>query len=336
MINVKYDYCGYWDHGKWERKGVYTSPLSTDLLAICVTSHLTSFAFLMGGSCKQTKNCSTDEILLNTITTVGCWFSIVGIVGIWLTSLCCKRWRARPSAKMLFHLSIAMAILYGLLLLLDLNETLMHFQFDQGSVSCTIVGVIFQYAVLLLFSWMLLIGYLQYQRHVRLIMARSERTVTKVIAIAWILPLVPTLLLVSIDHGSYRLLPYASDKSVCYPSGNGFTFAVLIPIGLVLISNSYFFGRIFFRISNMSNRNVYQVWMQMRLFLLLFFLLGLTWIFGLGTYFELGYVFNYLLCSTATIQGFVLFIFFVLLNKISRDFWIQFILRRPLNTERDL
>lgn len=290
----------------------------------------------MGGSCKQTKSCNADENLLNTITSVGCWLSIVGIIGIWLTAALCKRWRSRASAKLLLHLSIALAILYGMLLLLDLNETLIHYEFEEGSIACAGVGVIFQYAVLLLFSWMLLIGYLQYLRHIRLITARSEQTVTRVKAIAWVLPLVPTLLLVSVDHGSYRLLTYASDKSVCYPSGNGLTFGVLLPIGLVLISNSYAFARIFFRISNLTIQNAHQVWLQMSLFVLLFFLLGLSWIFGFGTYLQMGFVFNYLFCCTATIQGLVLFVFFVLFNRISRDFWIQLILRRRLNNDLEL
>lgn len=303
---------------------------STDSLAICETTHLTSFAFLMGGSCKQT-NCSTDETLLNTITTVGCWLSYVGAVGIWLTALLCKRWRSKPTTRLLLHLSYAMALLYGLLLLLDFNEMWWHHQFAQGDIACTIVGTVFQYAVLLLFSWMLLIGYLQYQRHVQLVVASPDCTIPKVMIIAWTLPLLPTLLLVSIDHSSYRPLPYASDRSVCYPSGKGLDYGVLLPIGLVLILNSYVFGRIFFRISNLENRNIQDVWRQMRLFVLLFFLLGLTWIFGLGTYSQLGYVFNFLFCSTATIQGFVLFVFFVLFDSISHNFWIQLICRRKRN-----
>jgi hypothetical protein len=54
---------------------------------------------------------------------------------------------------------------------------------------------------------------------------------------------------------------------------------------------------------------------------LLFFLLGLSWVFGLLAGFST--VCAYLFCITATLQGFVLFLFFVLGEKKSRHYWIQ-------------
>jgi Na+/proline symporter len=54
---------------------------------------------------------------------------------------------------------------------------------------------------------------------------------------------------------------------------------------------------------------------------LLFFLLGLSWVFGLMG--GLSTLCAYLFCITATLQGFVMFLFFVLGEKKTRHHWIR-------------
>jgi hypothetical protein len=57
---------------------------------------------------------------------------------------------------------------------------------------------------------------------------------------------------------------------------------------------------------------------QWRLVVLLFFMLGLTWIFGIFSELDFGVVFVYLFCSTATLQGFIVFLFFIVFNANTR------------------
>ncbi|KAH8418799.1 hypothetical protein KR222_006652, partial [Zaprionus bogoriensis] len=318
---ARHDFCGYWHQGSWQRSGVTTSmelSQTGESIVICRSSHLTQFAFLVGGSCM-------DERLLNIITTVGCGLSLLGVAGIWLTALLCKRWRATHSTRLLLNLTLAMALLYGLVLLLQLSESFWHVRFERGEIGCIVVGGIFQYAVLLLFAWMLIICHLQYQRHITLFVVRSEHAITKRALAAWTMPLLPTLLLVGLEPGAYRPPEYLLTKSVCYPSGNGLDYGILLPIGLVILVNSFAFGRIFYRIFSLTSRHAREAWLQLGLFVLLFFLLGLSWIFGIATYFQLGYAVNVIFCTTATIQGLVLFVYFVLFNKIARNFWLQLI-----------
>jgi len=184
-----------------------------------------------------------------------------------------------------------------------------------------------QYSVLSLFMWMLLIGYRQYQLLVNVFRVRSHHAVLRMATIAWLMPLIPTLLLLFIDSSSYAPLKDEKDiGTLCYPSGHGLAYGVILPIGLVLSVNVYLFGRIFYSVSHIQNRSLELLCEQFRRFVLLFSLLGLTWIFGIFSYFELGLVFTFMFCVTASIQGFILFVFFVLLDKAPRDVWLHLLL----------
>ncbi|KAH8262972.1 hypothetical protein KR044_002764, partial [Drosophila immigrans] len=326
-------YCGYWNYDSWQRNGVTTSKdaAKDDLIVACHTSHLTQFALLVGGSFRQQrlladgKQQLQHEAWLDMVTAVGCGLSLFGLMAIWLTAALSDRWRSLQATKLLLHLSLAMTLLFGTLLLVYVNEWVWRIAFDAHPAGCIALGAMLQYLVLLLFSWMLLIGYLQYQRHVTVLVVRSEHMVLRLSITAWLLPLPPTLLLLLLDRTSYAPVPYQPGDiaTLCYPSGSGLVYGVLLPIGLVLIINGCVLGRIFYSISQIRHRNKQLIWQQMHLLVLLFTQLGLTWIFGICSYFRLGLVFTYIFCITATLQGFILFVYFILLDNKARSVWLQ-------------
>ncbi|EDW63781.1 adhesion G-protein coupled receptor G2 [Drosophila virilis] len=330
------DYCGYWNYDTWQTNGITTNTnsLPDNPIVVCHTNHLTQFAFLVGASCKQ-QNCAYDEVpeeakrsesLLDIVTAVGCGLSLFGLLGIWLTAAISRKWRALSSTKLLLNMCLALSLLFGLMLLLYVNEWFWLYSFDQSRSACIALGALFQYSVLLLFSWMLLIGYLQYQRHVTVLVARPEHIVLRVAVIAWLLPLLPTLLLVSLSPAAFSPVRSGDIASVCYPSGSGLVYGVLLPIGLVLMANVLTFACIFYRVARLEDRNGQLIWLQLRLFVMLFFLLGLTWIFGICSYFRLGLAVTFIFCMSASLQGFVLFLYFVLFNKVARSAWLQLLL----------
>ena len=57
----------------------------------------------------------------------------------------------------------------------------------------------------------------------------------------------------------------------------------------------------------------------------LFFLLGLTWIFGFLSISDARTVFAYLFCVFNSLHGFVIFVFFVLRKKNARRLWSEFV-----------
>lgn len=333
-------YCAYWNYGNWTRQGITTETvnLSRNPIVVCSTHHLTQFAFLVGGSYKH-RSCKyglyklpyTDrmECLLDMTTAVGCSLSLFGLLMIWLTAAVSKRWRSQQSIKLLLNMCVALTLLFLLMLLLYVNEWAIHYSFDQGTWACIALGAVFQYAVLFLFSWMLLVGHLQYRKHVTVLIARTENIVVRMAAIAWTMPLLPTLTLILVDPNAYTPVLSGEFASACYPAGAGLIYGILLPIGLVLCVNLFTFGCILFRVSRLQHRNVQLICQQFRLFLLLFFLLGLTWIFGLCAYFNLGFSLTFLFCFLATVHGFVLFVYFVVFDRNARAAWQQLLMGQP-------
>jgi len=143
--------------------------------------------------------------------------------------------------------------------------------------------------------------------------------------LAWLKVL--TWLVVLIDDTSYKPSEYQlnSHTALCYPSGYGLALGVVLPIALITIVNSFMMICIVYSIYQALNPRRQLIIQQLRLSVLLFFLLGLTWIFGLCSYLHLGIIFSYLFCLTATLQGFVLFVYFVLLNSVNRRAWMTLI-----------
>jgi len=96
---------------------------------------------------------------------------------------------------------------------------------------------------------------------------------------------------------------------------------------------------VFYSISHSLNQTIHKsekkmVAKQIKLSIMLFFLLGLTWIFGIFAFMQAGVAFSYIFCITATMQGFVMFVYFVLLDSANRRLWMGLIC--PTKMEMDV
>jgi len=290
---------------------------------LCLADHLTQFTFLLGVSKMQTSFDSyEDDRTLDIITNVGLTLSLLGLFAIFLTAAVFKSFRSLASTKILLNLCAALFL--QLLFFLILSQSKFLELFDQSDwEKCTLIGAMMQYLLLVVFSWMFIIGFLQYQRYVRVIGVNHPRHYILISAIvAWTLPLVPTLLVVFLEPDSYRPSNSSLDTPIiCYPSGYGLSLGVILPIGLITVANAMLVGYITWSVYKaLFTRDL--VLKQLGLFVLLFFLLGITWIFGLCSYFDFGRIFAYLFCLTATLQGFVLFLFFIVFNKENQRAWL--------------
>ncbi|KAH8362940.1 hypothetical protein KR084_003401, partial [Drosophila pseudotakahashii] len=331
--------CGFWNYQSWLTEGVTTSS-SSDLLKDpiieCHTYHLTQFAFLVGGS-YRTNDLSGEvlitplnEKVLDIISIGGCSLSLLGILGIFITAAISKSWRSQASTKIILHLCLAMCLQMGLFVFLNTDDISEKLVVNGDTVRCVALGAAMQYSILVLFCWMLIIAYLQYQRYVTVIgIERPRNYILKSALVAWSLPLVPTLLVAFLDPDSY--LPSSAklsrDSGICYPSGLGLILGVILPISLIIIANLVIFVCVFYSITHSLSQSKYKsdrnmLIQQIRLCILLLFLLGLTWIFGILAFVQVGLTFSYLFCATATLQGFVMFVYFVLLDQENRRAWV--------------
>ncbi|EDV43284.2 uncharacterized protein Dana_GF16599 [Drosophila ananassae] len=333
--------CGYWNYQTWRNDGVSTSnsDLLRDAIIECHTYHLTQFAFLVGGS-YRTNGLGEDvlitplnERVLDIISIVGCSLSLVGVLGIFLTAGIFKSWRSQASTKVLLHLCLAMALQMILFVFINTDDISEQLVVNGDTRRCVALGAALQYSLLVLFSWMLIIAFLQFQRYVTVIgIERPRHYILKAAIVAWTLPLLPTLLVALIDPDSYvpTKAQLATDTGICYPSGYGLIFGVVLPVTLITIANFIIFVYVFYSISHSLSQSIHRaekkmVVKQIRLSILLFFLLGLTWIFGIFAFMQAGVAFSYLFCITATMQGFVMFVYFILLDTANRRAWMGLI-----------
>ncbi|PSN53857.1 hypothetical protein C0J52_09954 [Blattella germanica] len=304
--------CAFWDFsqsdGMWSSEGCELVPSPSKLHDMCHCTHLTHFAeiILPSGSAEP-------DLILDVISLVGCSLSLLGLVGIFLTGALFWQWRAQLSNKILLHLSAAVA-LNMLVFLIAATGLLPNM--------CVPLGALLHYSILTSFCWMLVCAGLQFMRLVSILGTHyTSHLLLKASIFAWGAPLIPvsSLLIVNVE------LYTSNGKGLCYPGGLAFYLAVLCPVAVIVAINLIVFGTILQRLCESSTiqRHVHSerklALRRIMTSLLLFFLLGLTWIFGLLA--GLNKVFAYLFCITATLQGVVLFLFFVLGEKKSRKHW---------------
>ncbi|XP_046806161.1 uncharacterized protein LOC111681566 [Lucilia cuprina] len=320
--------CGFWNKTTWITTGTNTSYVINSYneeLLLCNTSHLTPFSVLLNLEIMDTFNDSA----LDMISVLGCSLSLFGLICIWLTAVCFPKWREHSTNKVLLNICFVLTLIMIFFVLLNIPD-IKSVIFDINNYThCLITGAFLQYIVLVLFMWMLFIAVLQYQRFVKVYNTdMGGNFIRKFFIVSWGLPLIPTFLLVRYKPDAY--MPNAQSKAentaICYPSGYGFYLGVMLPITLIIIANVSIFANIILKLllSNIEFKNQRtrkQKLRQVYLSILLFFLLGISWIFGMLAHLESSPVFSYIFCLTSTLQGFVMFIYFIVINKTTRSIW---------------
>ncbi|KAI8129984.1 Adhesion G-protein coupled receptor G4 [Lucilia cuprina] len=320
--------CGFWNKTTWITTGTNTSYVINSYneeLLLCNTSHLTPFSVLLNLEIMDTFNDSA----LDMISVLGCSLSLFGLICIWLTAVCFPKWREHSTNKVLLNICFVLTLIMIFFVLLNIPD-IKSVIFDINNyMHCLITGAFLQYIVLVLFMWMLFIAVLQYQRFVKVYNTdMGGNFIRKFFIVSWGLPLIPTFLLVRYKPDAY--MPNAQSKAentaICYPSGYGFYLGVMLPITLIIIANVSIFANIILKLllSNIEFKNQRtrkQKLRQVYLSILLFFLLGISWIFGMLAHLESSPVFSYIFCLTSTLQGFVMFIYFIVINKTTRSIW---------------
>lgn len=335
--------CGYWDFttldlGSWATEGceyLGASTVDPSIIA-CGCTHLTHFAYLIMGTHYHQGSDehkitplihSTHTAALDIITFVGCMLSLFGVIGIVITALVFKSWREKPGTKVLLHLSAAIALEMVLIAFVNTESMAESLLSEEKTYNCIILGATLHYSILVAFSWMLITALLQFMRYVKVLGdTRPTRFLLKSSVAGWGAPLIPVILIILINPDSYIPPKEMVAPAICYPKGNALYFGLLLPIALIVIANLVIFVIVMYNIFKIPEVNIRAnerdlLVSQLRLSINLFFLLGLSWLFGLATVTKGGIVFSYLFCLTATLQGFVLFLYFIIMDPVTRKFW---------------
>lgn len=325
--------CVFWDYNVETETNSTWSDLGNDYMDFvnnsnilhCDFMHLTHFGLLI--TTQPLTHALQDEYVydiiehdyvLDVITYVGGGLSLLGVIIIFLTTILFEKFRSKTGTKIL--LQISLAIICEILILQIAGKI-------QGDTTCTIIGFLLHYVVLSKFSWMLISAYLQYNRFVKVFGPPPERILLKSFIFGWIVPLIPSLIVLLITSDGYE----ASQHNFCYPKDLNLYLAVFLPITIIVIANLIIFCLIMINVispktpqgTQQRNEQKYQIYLG----ILLFFLLGIPWIFGILAEIIatpiIHLIFMYLFCILATLQGFVIFVFYILLDKDTRSLFIR-------------
>nr|CAD7399339.1 unnamed protein product [Timema poppensis] len=328
MDNGSLKLCAYWEFktsgygGRWSTDGCEMLNATSEGLDVCRCNHLTHFAEIITG--RNYKLSEAHQIALDVISAVGCTLSILGFLGIAATSLIFPQWREQLGNQLLLSLSTAVTLNMAMFLVVAFGVA-----GDIGSMTCIIVGAMLHYSMLASFCWMLICAGLQYIRLVRIVgVQHTPHLLLKASVIAWGIPAFPLVVVLCIDPHLYtKEIGFSEERNFCFPIGASFYWTVLGPIVLVVAVNLVVFVAILANIFDCCAKGTLRkhgpsskrlVMRRLIMGLLLFFLFGLTWVFG---FLARNLLFTYLFCITATLQGFVLFLFFIVGERRAREKW---------------
>ncbi|XP_064605625.1 adhesion G-protein coupled receptor G6-like [Liolophura sinensis] len=319
--------CVFWDFALHGGKGGWSGRGCT-LLNItgkegyyeCSCNHLTNFAVLIdyGGKIDEVHNTA-----LTVITIIGLSLSIIGLSLTVITFLLFRKLRKGNNQKTLFNLALALLAAWILFLVgIILTQENLHSQ-----VGCLVVAVLLHYFLLAGFMWMLVEAVLQYLRFVKILGTYIPYFIIKASFIAWGVPLIPVIVVLSINYNLYYRAEGMNITKFCWMDQYTSYFAFLLPIGLIILVNLVVFALIIWTIctrpkglqTNQSKTKSAMVSLQAGI--ACFVLLGLTWIFGFLAIENARLVFQYIFTVLNSFHGFFIFLFFTLREKKVRQQW---------------
>ncbi|CAL1531612.1 unnamed protein product [Lymnaea stagnalis] len=312
--------CAFWDFeaesgaGGWSSQGcVYNQTI--DGTDVCVCDHLTNFAVLMSFYEQESLN-NEHALAMTIISIVGLSLSIVGLSATILSFLLITRLRRGQHQQTLFQLCLAL-LMSWIVFLSGVTQTSSH-------AGCIVVAVLLHYLILSSFMWMLMEALLQYLLFVKVMNTYVTHYMLKTSIPAWGLPVIPVVIVLSIDPDLYD-----GGELYCWMSLPAFYYSFVIPVGLIVLTNIVVYIMVVVSLcrredmtqhsSRIQNQNVVNI----RASFVCFFVLGLSWIFGFLALGDARVVFQYIFCISASLQGFVIFAMMTARDKNVRAFWLS-------------
>ncbi|XP_033972440.1 adhesion G-protein coupled receptor G5-like isoform X46 [Trematomus bernacchii] len=301
---------------------------------ICSCDHLTYFGVLVVSSASLSQN---DLQILTYITLIGCSLSLFALIITVLLFIAKRKVRADISMKV--HINLAIA-----LILLNLHflpsQTVAALSFPT---LCFYMAVSLHYSLLATFSWMALEGLHLYLLLVRVFNIYIRKYLLKLSLVGWGLPAVIVALVVIIDSSWYGLVPLVSSNpnstQICYIRNTTVKLVTTLGVfGLVFLFNAIMLGVTVRRVVSLHQSKKFgqsdsnRVKKDICTLLGVTALLGITW--GL-VFFSFGYLTTpglYLFCILNSLQGFFIFLWFVMSLRKKGDPSTKSSVTRSTNT----
>jgi hypothetical protein len=196
--------CVWWDDDadQWNTEGcTLSTALSTDTHAVCLCTHLTSFALLLSSSVSTSASAVSADAL-EVLTYIGCIASMIACFLFVLTFVVLRRLCTGPT-KLVMNLCVAIFFV-NLVFLAGVDRTS---NVDQ----CRATGAFLYFFLTASFVWMLCISHQLYTLLVRVELGLHD-DLRPYYAIGWLVPLLLTAVIVIADGATDRELQLGNDS----------------------------------------------------------------------------------------------------------------------------
>ncbi|XP_042859853.1 adhesion G protein-coupled receptor L1-like isoform X8 [Penaeus japonicus] len=296
----------------WSEEGCRVLRYNTSH-TVCQCDHLTNFAVLM--DVHATPLAYPHHLALSIITYVGC---VISIVCLLLATIVFHAFRGLKSDRTTIHKNLCVCLLIAeTVFLAGVNQT-------DKPVVCGVVAGLLHFFFLAAFAWMFMEGFQLYVMLVEVFEAEKSR-VRWYYGAAYGFPAVVVAVSAVVDPFSY------GTKDACWlRADNYFIFAFVGPVIAVIIANSIFLTMSLFimcrhanlsaSVKNKEHTKLASVRSWVRGAVVLMFLLGLTWTFGLLYLNQASVVMAYVFTVLNSLQGLFIFIFHCVQNDKKYSF----------------
>ncbi|CAK1546695.1 unnamed protein product [Leptosia nina] len=319
--NVTNPACVFWDytlHG-WSPEGCEVE-WSNLTHTGCACSHLTNFAILMDvhGVSLGAKH----VMALRLLTLIGCAISSVALLAAILVFQC---FRNMKSDRVLIHKNLCICLLIAeVVFMCGIDQT-------QDRILCGVIAGLLHYFFLAAFAWMFLEGFHLYAMLVEVFEPERARARWYCVG-AYLAP----ALVVLVSAAAYP--PGYGTPTHCWLSTDRYFIVSFVgPVALVLLANWICLSMVIYMMCHHStvsikakeNSKLYKIRVWLNSSVVLAFLLGLTWTFGLLYINEQSVGVAYAFTILNSLQGLFIFVFHCLQNEIFQKECARLVRRHP-------
>ncbi|XP_073234648.1 adhesion G protein-coupled receptor L3-like [Porites lutea] len=302
--------CVFWQIGlpqrTWLTRGcVRVEHESSARVTTCECDHLTVFAVLMNNKPVKVHH----ELYLKSIAIIGCACSLLFLLLTFMLMAWFWKYLKSPRVKMILHLCLPIA---ATCILIIINEN-----YHLEEAWCTAMAALLHYFLLCVFTWMFNHGVLLYLLIIKTELRDNIHSKMKwFYTFGWGFPCTVvgmSLIVTGIDK-------YVAENCWLTLEHNILYCAFVAPAAMIILVNSILFITLLCRINrvskfreSMTRAQHVKAWLRRSLILLP--VLGITWSFGLLTFISSTIVFHYLFTIFNSLQGFVIFFNFCVLDS---------------------
>ncbi|UYV65989.1 hypothetical protein LAZ67_3006074 [Cordylochernes scorpioides] len=314
-VNVSNPICVYWSYENkdWSEDGCRVQTFNRSHTS-CACSHLTNFAVLM--DIRATKLIYSHEKVLEILSYAGCSISIICLIFAILTF---HFFRVLKSDRTTIHKNLCFCLLVAeVLFVAGVHQT-------AQPVVCSVIAGLLHYFFLAAFSWMFLEGFQLYVMLIEVFETEKSR-VKYYYAAAYSAPAVIVMVSALVDSSSYGTPDYCWLRA-----DNYFILSFVGPVIFIVLANFVFLSIALYMmckhsgmmtsVKSKDQTKLSSIKTWVRGAVVLVFLLGLTWSFGLFYLNEQSVIMAYLFVIFNSLQGLFIFIFHCIYNdKVQKEY----------------